>query len=672
MSDPGTGRRIRIGRFRILGELGQGGMGRVYVAEDPTLQRRVALKVIRENETSPQVVERLHREAAAVARLQHPHIVGVHEVGTVRDSQGEPTHFLAMDLIQGGTLARRLEERTATRDEVLRWIEEVARAATCAHDHGVVHRDIKPANILIDTSGRAMLADFGLARIDLGTSPVTKGHAVLGTPCYMAPEQVEGRSHEVDARTDVHALGAVLYEALAGRPPFLGKTAAEVYRRILEEEPPPPCSEADLALLCRTALQKDPGRRYARAVDLAEDIARYRRGEPIRARPPGVFSTISRAMMRRRRLIVAGFVIACVAVGASLVAGSLRRGMRLRERLAEARSHEREARWREAVDAYRLAIALDSEDAEAREGLARAEAALADQRERDARAHADAEQRVRDIAKAYGVLEEARALLDRASNFRYSRNASHEDVAREASRAREKLESVVEVVDDASAYEHLGASLELLGRDAEAVETWTRGLSKNPSAPSLLARRGWIRCREALRGSPDPRAARDFEEALARLPEDQELDRLRCRLGLALATGNPEEGMQAARRGIELLGDSRGAELFVLGRAIFDSGSRAKHLTAAIELCPGDDLLRLLRARERRRVGDLAGAEEDLTEALSRRPGTSGLRALRASVREELGKREEALADYRVALEECPDAQERARLKERIAALEKP
>jgi serine/threonine-protein kinase len=343
-----------LGRYVLGREVGRGGAGIVYEAEDPELHRRVAVKVL-DGERGPEAVQRLHREAAILAQLRHPNIVAVHEIGAGADASGRPIPFIAMEFVTGGTFADVLRHGRASRADLLALLADVAAGTGHAHSRGVVHRDLKPSNVLIETGPprRVVLTDFGLARADAFRSTLTRTGAVMGTPNYMAPEQVEGRTREIDARTDVYALGAMLYEILTGRTPFTGATAAELFRRILWEDPVPPSTRdrgvpPDLETICLKSLEKDPSRRYPNAAAFGADLARHLRGEPIVARPPSVWHRLTRTL-RRRRAAVAVAVVAALAAAFGIVA--VPRIRRAEQRLSEAEQTV-VAQLRELTDAY--------------------------------------------------------------------------------------------------------------------------------------------------------------------------------------------------------------------------------------------------------------------------------------------------------------------------------
>ncbi len=335
-----------VGDYELLGEIARGGMGIVYRARQRSLNRLVALKVIRDGaRATREDIRRFRSEAEAVANLDHPHIVPIHEVG---DHQG--CSFFSMKLVDGGSLAERLEEYGADPRAGARLVTAVARAVHHAHERGILHRDLKPSNILIDDRGEPLVADFGLARRVEGDSELTQTGAVLGTPAYMAPEQATGRKGAITTATDVHGLGVILYAVLAGRPPFRGETPLETLEQVRERAPDPPSTirqaiDRDLETICLKCLEKEPRKRYGSALAAAEDLERWLAGGPIQARPVGRAERIWRWGRRHVAAIAvtaAGMLLA-IATIAGLVVG--RQAHQATERLSlEVRNRERAAR----------------------------------------------------------------------------------------------------------------------------------------------------------------------------------------------------------------------------------------------------------------------------------------------------------------------------------------
>src|SRR5262245_32005761 len=272
----------------VQGLLGQGGMGVVYKAWHQRLHRNVAVKMLLAGPFArPQELERFLREAETVAGLRHANIVQVHEAG---DVDGRP--YFTMEFVEGGSLAQKLAGTPQPAGQAAALVAGVAEAVHAAHQRGVVHRDLKPSNILLTADGTPKISDFGLARHLEGAAGLTQSGAAVGTPSYMAPEQAEGRSRDVGPAADTYALGAILYELLTGRPPFRAETAAETLRQVVSQDPVPPSRlnaavPRDAETSCLKCLEKDPHKRYPIVAALAEEIQRFRRDEPIMARPVG-------------------------------------------------------------------------------------------------------------------------------------------------------------------------------------------------------------------------------------------------------------------------------------------------------------------------------------------------------------------------------------------------
>jgi hypothetical protein len=275
-----------FGDYELLEEIDRGGMGVIYRARQVSLDRLVAIKMIRAGVLASELdIVRFHAEARAAAGLRHPSIVAIHEVGEVEDR-----HYFSMEFVAGRNLAACVRERPWAGRRAARCLRAVAAAVDYAHHQGILHRDLKPSNVIIDEAGEPHLTDFGLATQIEGASALTLSGVILGTPSYMAPEQTGGRRSEIGPRTDVYALGAILYEMLTGRPPFQGESPLNTIQLVRDTEAVPlrrlnPRISVDLETLCLKCLEKDPRRRYATARDLADDLGRFLQDEPIRARP---------------------------------------------------------------------------------------------------------------------------------------------------------------------------------------------------------------------------------------------------------------------------------------------------------------------------------------------------------------------------------------------------
>jgi eukaryotic-like serine/threonine-protein kinase len=311
--------RARLGDYELLEELAHGGMGVIYRARQISLNRPVALKMIRSGQLATATeVQRFRAEAEAAARLDHPNIVPIYDVG-----EHEGQHFYAMKLVSGGSLAEAIGGQPMPPRRAARLLAPIARAVHFAHQRGILHRDLKPTNILLDAAGEPQLADFGLAKLAETENGLTQTAEVMGSASYMSPEQASGHSRQLTTASDTYSLGAVLYEMLTGRPPFRADTLVETLRQVVEQEPSPPSPfnaglDRDLETICLKCLEKLPTHRYPSAEALAQDLERWLAGETILARRA---TTRERTVkwVRRKPLVaaLAGTVLLMGAAGLS-------------------------------------------------------------------------------------------------------------------------------------------------------------------------------------------------------------------------------------------------------------------------------------------------------------------------------------------------------------------
>jgi TolB-like protein/Tfp pilus assembly protein PilF/predicted Ser/Thr protein kinase len=313
-----------LGDYELLEEIGRGGQGVVFRARQKSLNRTVALKVINLGQWASKAhLKRFRLEAEAAARLEHPGIVPIHEVG-----ERDGSCYFSMKFIEGGQLDEVARHKLMSIRTAVELIAKIARTVHYAHEHGILHRDIKPGNILLDAKGEPHLTDFGLARLVESESSVTQTLDVLGTPSYMAPEQAVGNNAAVSSATDVYGLGGVLYQLLTGQPPFAGGATYETIKLLLDTEPKQPRLlnpkiDRDLSTICLKCLEKHPKRRYTSALALAEDLERWLKHEPIQARHTGVFARGKKWVRRNpTSALLAACLIALVAAAGWIISKS--------------------------------------------------------------------------------------------------------------------------------------------------------------------------------------------------------------------------------------------------------------------------------------------------------------------------------------------------------------
>jgi eukaryotic-like serine/threonine-protein kinase len=322
-----------VGEYELLEEIARGGMGIVFRALQRKLKRQVALKMILAGAwAAPEYLRRFYAEAESVARLDHPNIVPIYDVGTF-----EGNSYFSMRLLEGGSLSDHLSRYGSDTQGAARLMIQVSQAVHHAHQRGVLHRDLKPSNILLDLDGRPYVVDFGLAkRYDVESEPTISG-LILGTLTYMSPEQTEGQRGAVTVFSDIYGLGAILYALLTGKPPLESHSLSDLLVKVREHEPIPPRAlnrrvERDLETICLKCLEKEPQRRYASAESVADDLARYLAGEPILAKAYGPFRRLLFWGRHRSRIRQAGILavflglalslwalIGCAALGLSLI-----------------------------------------------------------------------------------------------------------------------------------------------------------------------------------------------------------------------------------------------------------------------------------------------------------------------------------------------------------------
>ncbi len=620
-----------FGRYRLLDEIGRGGMGVVWRAWDTNLRREVALKQILVRERGEEAyVQRFVREAQLAARLRHPGIVAVHDVGV---HQGQ--HFFTTDFIPGRSLEHAMGDGVPLRRAV-EWVRDVAEALAYAHGQGIVHRDVKPENLLVDGDGRIYVTDFGLAKaVDLGPeaagSRLTAVGSIVGTPQYMSPEQASGQTEGLTPATDQFSLGVVLYELLTKRLPFHGKGLRDLLNAITEAEPPPlrklvPSIPGDLETVCLKALAKRPGERYAATGDFAADLRRFLDGEPIRARPLSALGAALRGAARHR--VAALAVVAAVALVTGVASWAI----------VEAGRRERQ-------------VAAD----------------------RDARDKAD-----RELREALELMERGRSVYDRAARCLYQETTADEEAAQIVDEGITLLaQASAKVPDRALPHLLLGRAWELKGREDQAEGEYREAIRREPTFGPVRWQLGRLLILRAFRtkiGSATiseagqkalddevqriiADASREFEAAF-REPlgwgEERGLSELLARaMGVHMA-GDFAKARELCREATR--GERReGLEEFywILGCASAGQ-DRLEALSIAIEIRPKYAVALMCRGTERHRQGAYVGALEDFDQALRINPRLFDARMCRGMTRLATGEAVAALEDFDAFLRESP------------------
>jgi tetratricopeptide (TPR) repeat protein len=637
-----------LGRYTLVELLGRGGMGEVWKAWEKGLRRHVAIKFLRGSDAED--LKRFEREAQMVARLNHPNIAPVYEVGAHQEQ-----HYLAMQLIEGVTLDRaKLSHRA-----LLEAIRDAASALDHAHRQGVVHRDVKPGNLMWDTQ-QVWLMDFGLARQARVESSVSHSGAILGTPQYMSPEQARGESTGIDGRSDVYSLGATLYALLVGRPPFdlqPGQDLVSVLLRVAQEDPPPlrkidPSIPWELETIVIRAMEKSPDRRYPSAGALAEDLQRFLDGEAIRATRPKLTYRMRKKISKHRWVAAMAAVTGLVLAGGAvaLVLGAGRRAAEREEARRNLDLAERVKNPEEKIRLYERAAGHFPEAAEKARQLqekgVRDRAALS-----AARAHFD---RGRDLFR----------LLDRLLSTPHWKTGEARTAAQEAVAAFEKALEVYPEYGEA-ALEIARVELEM-DRTREALPWCTRAVEASPElatayllrAQVMLEEYEELRHAETGETRPETPEARALEaKILSDLNQAMRWKRDSADLELArgileFSNGNFAE---AARR-IELYlarvpGDWRAEEWCAHAHYHARNPAAAvRHARQASAIRPRRITARLFEGLGLRAQGDTAGAMAAYTAAIGINPRTELPYLHRAAVRLETGDVPGALADYDAAL----------------------
>lgn len=699
---------IPFGRYRLLRELGRGGMGIVWKAWDTLLKRPVALKqVLSHTLGDREAIERFMREARAAARLHHPNIVQVHDVG-VHDGK----HFFTADYVDGESLDRMMTRSLPLRRAV-EIVRDAARALAYAHEQGILHRDIKPGNLLVDSQGRGYVTDFGLARDVEGAARagLTLTGVIMGTPQYMSPEQAEGKNEQLGPASDQFSLGVVLYELLTGRRPFEGKGLRDLLNSILSQDPVPPSRlvrriPRDVETICLKALEKDPARRYPTLGDLADDLQRYLDGEPISARPLSPLESAWRKAKRHREVVVPAVLAGAglVVFVTLLIRHSLETAEKISQWMSEAaekekagvEKYEKEGAQRyekggaedllnRAKDLYLQVLSQDPDHLAAKEGRDRVDRVLRKIEELRLEWIRITLEETKAQEEALKLIEAGRTHLDMALRYLYRPEAKYPDLVARVGKGQPQIEAAVDRAKRmALGHWLLGRCHELRGDPGSAVECWKRAISLEPDhARSHYHMARWhlyhalltrLATADAARGRME--AERRMEEAGKEIeavrkpqtPVDDPVEREVARALLAYARRDPR-AMAMVRKGLARPKMDGVEDLYLIGYALAESPAEAAEMIeGALRIRRKFPIALGLRAVREFDEGDGEGALRDLEEAIEFAPKLPELLSLRARVHFDAGRFALAHDDWKRLLEIVPvDWPFRAEAEQRLA-----
>lgn len=564
----------RLGKYEILQEIGRGGMAIVYKARDTSLGRMVALKILKEAGDNLALIKRLHNEAMIASKLSHPNIITIHEIAVI-----EGVHALCMDFIEGQDLTDHVMQQRVSLRERLELLVKVADAVNYAHSQGVIHRDLKPSNILIDRSGRPIITDFGLAKLIDSAFTQTREGSSIGTPYYMAPEQVLGAVDEVDHRTDVYSLGVILYELIANRVPFMGKNVMDVYQKILTEPPARLRThvkdvDPDLEAVCLKAMEKEKALRYSSAQAFAQDLRSWLAGERVQASRTSTIRYAIRRLRRHRRTIltVAALVLASVAL--TLIAMGMIRRASFNAAVSEADRLYLDKKYREAREQYLKVLAMDDTHLHARSRVRECDSALAEE-ERQTKLRA-LKGRAAELMNE-GRFEEAKLEYEQAlridpNDLQAQEGKAECDRKAKAGKIRKMLEEADRLFgerrfDEArTAYERVlaedGSVVAAITGKSECEKQLARARDDKMHAAQEAYNQAWKKYTEALKVFEEPgRAPQEILEAfqnvvdacgrVLRIDPDH-ADALLLRAKALVLAGMSEEAFRDLNRAIQL------------------------------------------------------------------------------------------------------------------------
>lgn len=659
-----------IGRYQILREIARGGMGVVFEAIDPALGRKIALKILKEGEADLESVKRLHREAALAGKLKHPRIVMVHEVGVA-----DGTHYIAMDYIEGITLAQQIAKGTLPIREAAQIVKAVAEAIAYAHTERVIHRDLKPSNVILDPNRGPIVTDFGLAKELVGASILTAAGALVGTPQYMAPEQIEG--NEPGPAVDVYALGVILYETLVGKRPFEGSTLMELQKKVVKEEPVRPRAVrdsigVDLETIALKCLEKEPGRRYANAHELAQDLRRWLDGEAIQAHPPSMLYRMKKIVWQRRGMMaVAGITLGVATVG-WLIVGSILRSHQFKRMEVEARQAFAARQWVEAKGACERGLEIRRDD--------RLQKMLGECRKRITEEEGAKRRKIAE-GEQYRRLQErikpVEAIIQETRPFFYIESVDIRAKLGKVEKALEELEKIArdpEYEKYPEVWAVLGMGWYFVGDGMRAEEALLKADALAPEEGRVRYYLGRIYLERSMmarlaRLTPEMTGAEQaygekkerskewnakaqhyMQRLTAGLGEADGIDRPVAEAYKAFAEGDEERVLDLCREGLERFARDVGSEEFwnlvAWIKGAKDPMEQIAAYTRAIERRPHYAWGRFMRGVVKQRLEDPMGALEDYNKAIHVNPRCAEAYHNRAAIRYAMGDGEGTLADF--------------------------
>ncbi|MFH1230623.1 MAG: tetratricopeptide repeat protein [Planctomycetota bacterium] len=493
-----------FGKYILEKKLGQGGMGVVYLVSDPALQRQVALKIMLLEDK--EMIERFTREAQAMAKLKHPNIIQVYEVGNLNKH-----HYFTMEYIKGASLEELIKDKKnkLSLKQVAEIIRDTASALDYAHKQGIIHRDIKPANIVIDSNRHPYLMDFGLAKELTGLDrSLTMSGSIMGTPEYMSPEQAMGDKKKIDSRSDIFSLGSTLYHCLTGLPPFRGKELYQILNQVVNKDPIPPSRlinrlPKDLETICLKCIDKEKTRRYQTSKALAEDINRYLKGESISAKPTGLITKILKKAGKNKlaSFSIVGTAVILTGLIIGLSVSSANKKQKIEEFSKEAYAEFNKEKYNETVAFCNKLLALSPEDEEIKSLLRKSQYVIKE-REDKTRAENEAEKANADkLQKDKEKRDRAKGILDRIN----AGNLPPDDRIKAAEEAL-KIDP-----DYGDAYQVMGYAYKDKNDYDKAYDYFSKAIKKTPTLAYSYYERAMI---TAYKWNKPEEAIPDFEKVL--------------------------------------------------------------------------------------------------------------------------------------------------------------